>query len=96
MRQPAHVDRDAARDVAAAYLDANSCREALTVAAFAQLTAETDELFRRMTHEDRPRALRVGFTTCETPYRDALELITSVAAHRTPILHRKTPPARWI
>jgi len=77
------VDQTVAREVAAAYLDAPHRRDPLTESAFAQLVIETDQLFRRITRPSRPDALRVFFTTCESPYRDAHELITSVKLFRT-------------
>ena len=77
------VDPSVAREVAAAYLDAGDRRDSLTHAAFARLVTETDELFRWITQPDRPNALQVFFTTCENPYRDAAELITSVREFRT-------------
>jgi hypothetical protein len=72
------VDQTVAREVADAYLDAADSRDAITVAAFAQLVIETDQLFRWITEPSRPHALQVSFTTCENPYRDARELIASV------------------
>jgi hypothetical protein len=72
------VDQAVARDVAAAYVDAAERRDAVTVAAFARLVSETDRLFLRLTQPSRPNALRVFFTRCEKPYRDARELIASV------------------
>jgi hypothetical protein len=78
-----HVDPTAAREVAAAYVDASGRPEPVTVAAFAQLMNETDELFRWITLPDRPGAIQVHFTKCETPYRDAHELIASVTRFRT-------------
>jgi hypothetical protein len=77
------VDPTVAREVAAAYVDAPERRGARTVAAFERLVEETDELFDSITHPGRPDALRVGFTTCESPYRDAEELIASVTKYRT-------------
>jgi len=76
------VDQVVAHDVADAYLDAHHRRDPLAVTAFAQLAAESDRLFHRMTQPDRPGALRVFFTTCAIPYRDAPELITSVTEFR--------------
>jgi hypothetical protein len=49
------------------------------VAAFARLVDESDDLFRWITQPDRPGTLRVFFTNCATPYRDARELMASVA-----------------
>jgi hypothetical protein len=67
------VDESVARDVAAAYLDTADRPDSQTAAAFAQLVAETDEIFRSVAG-----ALHVCFTTCAAPYRDADELIASV------------------
>jgi len=80
---PLCVDRTAAREVAASYLDAAADgRDPLTVGAFAVLVSETDHLFRWLTDSNRPTALRVSFTTCENPYRDAQELIAAVSQLR--------------
>jgi hypothetical protein len=78
MRSDVRVDETVAREVAAAYLGARCRRDSLVVAAFAQLVAESDALFRSITRTDDPAAVRVSFTRCEQPYRDAQELITSV------------------
>src|SRR5689334_16545383 len=77
------VDPAVAHEVAAAYLDAPSRRDAVTDAAYARLAAESDALFRRITSPDRPDAVRVVFTSCPTPYRDARELIGAVTNDRT-------------
>jgi hypothetical protein len=76
------VDEDVAREVAACYLAGSGQADARTTAAFAQLGTETDVLFRWLTLPDRPGALRVHFTRCAAPYRDAQELIASVAQTR--------------
>jgi hypothetical protein len=83
MTNTLRVDQTIAREVAAAYLGATCRRDSLTVAAFARLVAESNELFRSITREGEPGALSVFFTTCEHPYRDARELITSVRELRT-------------
>jgi hypothetical protein len=83
MTETKYVDEDAAHDVASAYLDATNGGDSLAVAAFAQLVNESDRLFRWITHPARPRRVQVFFTTCENPYRDAQELIASVADSRT-------------
>jgi len=67
-----------AREVAAAYLDAPRRRDRLTEAAYAALVTESDRLFSRITSTARPDAVRVAFTACAVPYRDADELIDSV------------------
>jgi hypothetical protein len=77
------VDQAVAREVAAAYLDAQDRRDPLTVTAFTQLAKESDRLFRWITRPARGRRLQVFFTTCETPYRDAQELIASVTDFHT-------------
>src|SRR5262245_16267817 len=61
-----------------AYLDAKDQGDPLTVAAFSRLVTESDHLFMWMTQLERPGAVRMCFTTCETPYQDAPELIESV------------------
>jgi hypothetical protein len=71
-----------AREVAAAYLDAPSRRDPLTAAAYARLVTESNRLFELITTPDRPKPVRVVFTTCPTPYRDAQELIDSVTIDR--------------
>jgi hypothetical protein len=71
-----------AREVAAAYLDAPSRRDPLTAAAYARLITESNRLFELITSLDRPHAVRVVFTNCPTPYRDAQELIDSVTTDR--------------
>src|SRR6476620_8652723 len=76
------VDQTVAREVAEAYLDATDRRDPLTVTAFAQLVKETDRLFWWITRPAGPDTLHVCFTTCETPYRDAQELIASVTDSR--------------
>jgi hypothetical protein len=76
------VDPAAAREVAAAYLNAPGRRDPFTTAAYARLVTESDRLFRRITSPDRPDSVRVDFTTCPAPYRDARELIRCVADDR--------------
>ena len=77
------VDHAVAHEVAAAYLDATDRREPLAVTAFAQLVKESDRLFRWITGPDRLGVVQVVFTRCETPYRDAHELVQSVRDFRT-------------
>jgi hypothetical protein len=72
------VDPVIAREVAAAYLDAPNRPDPRTDAAYADLVTESDRLFRRITSPDRPEPVRVVFTCCPMPYRDAQELIGSV------------------
>jgi hypothetical protein len=71
-----HVDPALAREVATAYIDAPTRRDPLTAAAYAQLVTESDRLFELITSPDRLDPVRVFFTTCATPYRDARELIS--------------------
>jgi hypothetical protein len=77
------VDPALAREVAAAYLDAPAGPDPLAAAAYARLVIESDGLFELITSPDRPGSVRVVFTTCPTPYRDAQELIASVGGDRT-------------
>lgn len=77
------VDEVVAHEVAAAYLDAPNRRDPLAVTAFAQLVRESDRLFRRLTRPGRPNAVHIVFTTCESPYRDAQELLASARDSRT-------------
>jgi hypothetical protein len=83
MTKDLRVDQTVAREIAAAYVEATDRCDPLTVAAFAQLVAETDHLFRWLTASSHPMGLQVCFTTCATPYCDAQELISSVAEFRT-------------
>src|SRR5262245_39843953 len=77
------VDPAMAHEVAAAYLDAPSRRDPRTDAAYAQLAIESDTVFRQITSPDRNDAVRVVFSGCPTPYRDAEELIAAVTNDRT-------------
>ena len=77
------VNQIVAHEVAAAYVDTRDRRDAAISAAFTQLVTETDRLFCSITRDARPSALRVFFTICAMPYRDARELITAVIATRT-------------
>ncbi len=72
------VDPAVAHEVAAAYLDAPGRRDPLAAAAYARLVEESDRLFGQITSPHRADAVRVVFTTCQTPYDDAQELIRSV------------------
>jgi hypothetical protein len=72
------VDPAAACAVAAAYADTHGTPDPLVAAAYAQLVAESDQLFRHLTAPDRPDRVRIAFTTYSTPYADAHELISSV------------------
>jgi hypothetical protein len=55
----------------------------LAATAFAQLAEESDRLFAWITRPARPLRVQVFFTTCANPYRDAQELIASVAEFRS-------------
>jgi hypothetical protein len=77
-----HVDPALAREVATAYINAPTRRDPLTAAAYDQLVTESDRLFDLITSQDRLDPVRVFFTTCATPYRDAQELIASVTNDR--------------
>ena len=76
------VDPVVAHEVAAAYTDGPSRRDALTVAAYSDLVTESDRLSRWITSPGRPNRVRVVFTPCQAPYRDAGELICSVTNDR--------------
>jgi hypothetical protein len=76
------VDRAAAREVAAAYAGARTRLDPLSRAAYAHLVTESDRLFGLITSPDQPDPVRVHFTTCPLPYRDAPELIASVSGDR--------------
>jgi hypothetical protein len=78
----ARVDPAAAHDVAAAYVDTPYRPHPLVAAAYAQLAAESDQLFQRLTSPARPDRVRIAFTRCPTPYANAGELIASVRHHR--------------
>jgi hypothetical protein len=67
-----------AHEVSAAYIDAPRRRDPLGGVAYAQLVAETDPIFRRITSPDRPDPVRVFFTMCPTPNANAEEIIGSV------------------
>lgn len=78
-----NVDPAAAGEIADAYTDTpSSPRDPLVAAAYAQLVAESDRLFRQITAPDQPDPVDVVFTTCPAPYDDASELIASVRDDR--------------
>jgi hypothetical protein len=54
--------------------------DALARAAYAQLVAESDRLYRRIT--SARRRIRICFTMCPRPYSGAEELITSIRRDR--------------
>jgi hypothetical protein len=72
------VDPAAAHEVASAYLDARNQRDSCTEVAFAQLVAETDALYQHLTDSRLAQGVRIVFTICAEPYRNARELIDSV------------------
>jgi len=72
------VNPAVAHEIADAYVNARHRRDPLAVTAFAQLAEESDQLFAEIA-----RTVRVHFTTCAIPYRDARELIASVTDFRT-------------
>ena len=76
------VSPTAAREVAAAHVDAPRIGDSLARAAYEQLVRESDLLFRHLTTPERPGRVRVLFTTSATPYASAAELITSVRRDR--------------
>jgi hypothetical protein len=76
------VEEAAAREVAAAYAAARTRLDPLTRAAYARLATESDRLFGLIASADRPDPVRVRYTTCAEPYRDARELIASVTGGR--------------
>jgi hypothetical protein len=78
----ARVDPAAAHDVAAAYVDTPSRPHPLVAAAYAQLAAESDQLFQRLTSPERLDRVRIAFTACPAPYASASELIASVRHER--------------
>src|SRR5688500_3085969 len=77
------VDPAVAHQVAAASLaSAPARRDPLVGAAYARLVSESDRLFHEMTDPGHPEAVRVRFTRCPEPYRDADELIAAVREAR--------------
>jgi hypothetical protein len=77
-----HVDPAAARAVAVAYADTPTTCDPFVAAAYARLVTESDRLFRQLTAPDRPGRVCIAFTTCQAPYADADELISSVRHDR--------------
>jgi hypothetical protein len=73
-------DPTAAAEVAAAHLEAPKVGGALAHAAYVRLVRESDHLFTRITRARRP--IRVFFSVCPAPYRDADELIASITHDR--------------
>jgi hypothetical protein len=72
---------DVATEVGESYLSArDTSHEALVVAAYEQLQAETDHLFPAVVCGEAPRPVRIVFTRCPEPYVDDAELIAAVRA----------------
>ena len=70
---------DVATEVGESYLSArDSSHDALVVAAYEHLQAETDQLFYALVRSDVPRPVRVVFTRCREPYVCDAELIAAV------------------
>jgi hypothetical protein len=74
------VDPVVAADVAAAHESAPRMGDPFALAAYGQLSRESDRLFEFVTEARRP--VRIFFTTSTWPYRDADELITSIRRDR--------------
>jgi hypothetical protein len=74
---------DVAADVGEAYLSAkNTPNDALVVAAYGRLQAETDRLFQTAGRTDAPCPIRIVFTRCAEPYESDWELIGAVRSTR--------------
>ena len=81
---PRKVDPDVAGEVAAQFQTARNSRTDATVrAAYDQLERQSDAIFVRLTHADRPirRHVRVEFTRCESPYDSDDEMVGAVRTH---------------
>ena len=77
------VDPGRARAVAQAYCDARcSSEHPLVRAAYAQLGAQAEQWFARLTGDTVEGAVRVVFTRSPQAYSDASELRESVVVHR--------------
>jgi hypothetical protein len=73
------VEPAIAHEVAASFREARSTPDAPLVAvAYAQLAAQTDAIFRRLTDAAQRVAVRVAFTCDRMPYADDRELIDAV------------------
>lgn len=73
--------RDVVAEIGELYLSAPSTpRDAWVVAAYGQLAAQTDRLFRTLFGGEEPRAVRLVFTRCREPYASDRELIAAVRA----------------
>jgi hypothetical protein len=78
------VDPDLAGEVAARFQSVRQGHADATVrAAYDQLERQSDVIFVRLTHADRPvhRRLRVEFTRCESPYDSDDEMVGAVRTH---------------
>jgi len=72
---------DVATEVGESYLSApDGSHEALVVASYEHLQAETDQLFYALVRSDVPHPVRVVFTRCREPYVSDAELIAAVRA----------------
>lgn len=77
---PPALDPIAAAEVAAAHQEAPRVGGSVAHTAYAQLSSESDRLFRLITQSRQP--VRIYFTMSTTPYDDADELITSIQRDR--------------
>ena len=81
---PRRVNPDVAAEVAARFQTArNGHADPKVRAAYDQLERQSDAIFLRLTHSDRPidRHVRVEFTCCESPYDSDDELVGAVRTH---------------
>lgn len=77
------VDPQTAREVAAAFLEApNAPRNPRVIAAYAELTAQTERLFARLTDPDGSYRIRVAMTSEAYPYCSDAQLIEAVRSER--------------
>jgi hypothetical protein len=76
------VDPVVAAEIATAHQDAPRVGDALAVAAYGRLRAESDALFAQITEPGRAGRVRIVFTDGMAPYESASELIRSVRDER--------------
>jgi hypothetical protein len=77
------VDPATAKEVAAAFAEASDAsHDPLVIAAYAQLTSQSDQLFALLTDLDRPAGIRVEMTSNPNPYASDRELIEAVHEDR--------------
>jgi hypothetical protein len=82
-RARVRVDASIAHEVAANFEDARNRPDApLVAAAYAQLVAQTDAIFHRLTDGARRSGIRVAFTRSPVPYNGDQELIDAVRAEQ--------------